>query len=74
MDGHYPHALVLHFKGKRKPHLFPYWHRHISEKSKKLSYELIPHIDIIEPERIRALQEDPRNFTWRAVDSETLDS
>ena len=36
--------------------------------------ELIPHIDIIEPERFRALQEDPHNFTWRAVDSETLDS
>ena len=36
--------------------------------------ELIPHIDIIEPERIEALLSDPGNYFWRAVDSETLDS
>ena len=29
MDGHYPHKKVLHFKGRRKPHLFPYWRRYI---------------------------------------------
>ena len=35
MDGHYPHALVLHFKGKRKPHLFPYWHRYIKREEQE---------------------------------------
>ncbi len=29
MDGHYPGKKVLHFKGRRKPHLFPYWRRYI---------------------------------------------
>ena len=29
MDGHYPQALALHFKGKRKPWMFPYWQKHI---------------------------------------------
>ncbi len=29
MDGYYPGAKVLHFKGKRKPHLFPYWRANI---------------------------------------------
>lgn len=33
----------------------------------------LPHIDIIEPERIAALLADERNFYWRAVDSEGLD-
>ena len=33
----------------------------------------LPHIDIIEPERIAALLADERNFCWRAVDSEGLD-
>ena len=36
--------------------------------------DLIPHIDIIEPERIKALLAEERNFDWRALDSETLDS
>ncbi|MDE2950221.1 MAG: hypothetical protein OXT68_05575 [Chloroflexota bacterium] len=36
--------------------------------------ELIPHIDLIEPERIEALFRDPRNYAWRAVDCETLDT
>ncbi|MCY4071125.1 MAG: hypothetical protein OXG60_07490 [Chloroflexi bacterium] len=36
--------------------------------------ELIPHMDIIEPERIKALFADPRNYAWRAVDCETLDT
>ena len=31
MDGHYPEARVLHFKGRRKPQMFPYWQRHINE-------------------------------------------
>lgn len=35
--------------------------------------DLLPHIDIIEPERIAALLADARNFCWRAVDSEGLD-
>ena len=35
--------------------------------------DLLPHIDIIEPERIDALLADERNFCWRAVDSEGLD-
>ena len=35
---------------------------------------ILPHIDIIEPERIAALFADERNFCWRAVDSERLDS
>ena len=35
--------------------------------------DLLPHIDIIEPERIAALLADERNFCWRAVDSEGLD-
>ncbi|MYD09241.1 MAG: hypothetical protein F4X02_04275 [Chloroflexi bacterium] len=35
--------------------------------------QLLPHIDIIEPERIAALLADERNFCWRAVDSEGLD-
>lgn len=34
----------------------------------------LPHIDIIEPERIAALFADPRNYAWRAVDCETLDT
>ncbi|MYD09242.1 MAG: hypothetical protein F4X02_04280 [Chloroflexi bacterium] len=29
MNGYYPDALVLHFKGKRKPYMFPYWRAHI---------------------------------------------
>lgn len=29
MDGHYPAKKVLHFKGKRKPHLLPYWRTYI---------------------------------------------
>lgn len=36
--------------------------------------KLIPYIDIIEPKRIDDLLADPTNFTWRAVDSETLDT
>ncbi len=36
--------------------------------------EAIPHIDISEPARIQALLDDPRNFSWRAIDSETLDT
>ena len=36
--------------------------------------KLIPHIDIIEPQRIAALFADPRNYAWRAVDCETLDT
>ena len=36
--------------------------------------KVLPHIDIIEPERIAALFADERNFSWRAVDSERLDS
>ena len=35
--------------------------------------QLLPHIDIIEPERIAALLADEGNFCWRAVDSEGLD-
>lgn len=35
---------------------------------------ILPHIDIIEPVRIAALFADERNFSWRAVDSERLDS
>lgn len=35
--------------------------------------ELLPYLDIVEPDRITALLTDPANFTWRAVDSETLD-
>ena len=33
MNGYYPDALVLHFKGKRKPYMFPYWRRHIRDTS-----------------------------------------
>lgn len=29
MDGYYPEKKVLHFKGRRKPHLFPYWRTYI---------------------------------------------
>lgn len=29
MDGHYPDARVLHFKGRRKPFMLPYWRNHI---------------------------------------------
>ena len=36
--------------------------------------DVISHIDIIEPERIQKLLEDPRNFSWRAIDSESLGS
>ena len=36
--------------------------------------EAVPHIDITDPARIQALLDDPRNFSWRAVDSETLDT
>ena len=36
--------------------------------------DTIPHIDIIEPERIANLLTAPHNFAWRAVDSETLDT
>ncbi len=34
----------------------------------------IPHIDISEPARIQALLDDERNFSWPAIDSETLDA
>ena len=34
--------------------------------------KLLSHIDIREPQRIQALLEDPRNYAWRAVDSEKL--
>ncbi len=34
--------------------------------------KLLPHIDIRESERIRALLEDPRNYAWHAIDSEKL--
>ena len=36
--------------------------------------KLLPYIDITEPARIQALLKDEGNFSWRAVDSETLDS
>ena len=36
--------------------------------------ELLPHIDIVEPARIDAMLADPQNFSWRAIDSETLDT
>lgn len=36
--------------------------------------DLLPYIDITEPERIQALLADERNFSWRAINSETLDS
>lgn len=36
--------------------------------------KILPHIDIIEPDRIAALFANERNFSWRAVDSERLDS
>ncbi|MEM7134242.1 MAG: hypothetical protein AAF702_48680 [Chloroflexota bacterium] len=36
--------------------------------------QTLPHIDIVEPERIDAILADPANFAWRAVDSETLDT
>ncbi|MYE26703.1 MAG: hypothetical protein F4X87_05715 [Chloroflexi bacterium] len=29
MDGYYPDARVLHFKGRRKPFMLPYWRTHI---------------------------------------------
>ena len=29
MDGYYPAAKVLHFKGKRKPFMLPYWREHL---------------------------------------------
>jgi len=32
MNGYYPDALALHFKGKRKPYMFPYWRKHIRDK------------------------------------------
>ena len=35
---------------------------------------LLPHIDIKEPARIQALLDDPRNYSWRAIDSEKLDT
>lgn len=36
--------------------------------------KLLPHIDIKEPARIQALLDDPRNYSWRAIDSEKLDT
>ncbi len=35
MDGHYPEAKALHFKGRRKPWMFPYWHKHIQPGAAK---------------------------------------
>jgi hypothetical protein len=32
---------------------------------------LLPHIDIAEPERIAAILADPANYAWRAIDCET---
>ncbi len=29
MDGHFPRARALHFKGRRKPFMLPYWREHI---------------------------------------------
>ncbi len=31
MNGYYPDASALHFKGKRKPYMFPYWRKHIRD-------------------------------------------
>ena len=35
VDGYYPEAKVLHFKGRRKPHMFPYWREHIRRRAAK---------------------------------------
>lgn len=32
---------------------------------------LLPHIDVAEPERIAAILADPANYAWRAIDCET---
>lgn len=32
MNGHYPDARVLHFKGRRKPFMLPYWRRYIQPR------------------------------------------
>lgn len=32
MDGYYPEAKVLHFKGKRKPFMLPYWRQHLKRE------------------------------------------
>jgi hypothetical protein len=32
---------------------------------------VLPHIDVAEPERIAAILADPANYAWRAIDSET---
>ncbi len=34
MKGYYPDATVLHFKGKRKPFMFPYWQRYLQNTKK----------------------------------------
>ena len=41
---------------------------------KGIAMDSIPHIDISDPARIQALLDDERNFSWRAIDSETLDT
>ena len=38
MNGYYPDARVLHFKGKRKPYMFPYWRKHIRPSAKDDSW------------------------------------
>lgn len=35
MDGYYPDAKALHFKGKRKPFMLPYWRDHLSRTRAK---------------------------------------
>ena len=32
MDGRYPDARALHFKGRRKPFMLPYWRQHLSRQ------------------------------------------
>ncbi|MEM7134241.1 MAG: hypothetical protein AAF702_48675 [Chloroflexota bacterium] len=35
MTGHYPQTKVLHFKGRRKPNMIPYWERYLEDEGEK---------------------------------------
>ena len=36
--------------------------------------QVVPHVDVVESERIDLILRDPVNYVWRAIDCETLDT
>lgn len=36
--------------------------------------QVVPHVDVVESERINTILDNPANYVWRAIDCETLDT